>query len=56
MATTYKPPASLPPKWQGYNVFLAGSIEMGAAPDWQADVENQLADLDIAIYNPRRDN
>jgi hypothetical protein len=56
MATTYKPPAPLPPKWQGYSVFLAGSIEMGAAPNWQADVENQLADLDIVIYNPRRDN
>jgi hypothetical protein len=56
MATTYKPPAPLPPKWQGYSVFLAGSIEMGAAPNWQADVENQLAHLDIDIYNPRRDN
>lgn len=56
MATTYKPPASLPPKWQGYSVFLGGSIEMGAAPNWQAEVENQLAHLDIDIFNPRRDN
>jgi len=56
MATTYKPPAPLPPKWQGYSVFLAGSIEMGAAPNWQAAIERDLADIDIAIYNPRRDN
>lgn len=29
---------------------------MGTAPDWQAEVENQLADLDMVIYNPRRDD
>ncbi len=56
MATTYKPPASLPPKWQGYSVFLGGSIEMGAAPNWQAEIERNLAHLDIDIFNPRRDN
>jgi hypothetical protein len=56
MATTYKPPAPLPPKWQGYSVFLAGSIEMGAAPNWQAEIERNLADLDIDIFNPRRDD
>jgi hypothetical protein len=57
MATTYKPPLALPRRWQqGYSVFLAGSIEMGAAPDWQAEIERNLAHLDIDIYNPRRDN
>jgi hypothetical protein len=58
MATTYKPPASFTPaiKSQKFSVFLAGSIEMGTAPDWQAEVENQLADLDMVIYNPRRDD
>jgi hypothetical protein len=29
---------------------------MGAAPDWQAALERDLADLDIDIYNPRRDD
>lgn len=38
------------------SVFLAGSIEMGAAENWQTKVETALADLDIDVYNPRRDN
>lgn len=30
---------------------------MGAAPDWQAEIEHNLADLDrIILYNPRRDD
>jgi hypothetical protein len=29
---------------------------MGAAPDWQAEMERNLAGLDIDIYNPRRDD
>jgi hypothetical protein len=37
------------------SVFLAGSIEMGAAEDWQAQVAGALWDLDILILNPRRD-
>jgi hypothetical protein len=56
MATIYKPPAQLPPFSSRLSVFLAGSIEMGSAPDWQADLEHSLADLDIDIYNPRRDD
>lgn len=58
MATTYKPPASFTQSIQSGNfrVFLAGSIEMGAAPDWQAEMERNLADLDIDFYNPRRDD
>ncbi len=38
------------------SVFLAGSIEMGVAADWQADVVSALRDKDILILNPRRDN
>lgn len=37
-------------------VFLAGSIEMGQAEPWQAEVETYLQDLDIIILNPRRDD
>lgn len=37
-------------------VFLAGSIEMGKAENWQQKVEKALADLDIVILNPRRDD
>jgi hypothetical protein len=27
-------------------IFLAGSIEMGKAVDWQTELTNKLADLD----------
>jgi hypothetical protein len=35
-------------------VFLAGSIEMGTAEDWQAKVERELEGF--IILNPRRDD
>jgi hypothetical protein len=37
------------------SIFLAGSIEMGAAEDWQTRVQNELAEFPITIFNPRRD-
>ena len=37
------------------SVFLAGSIDQGQAIDWQAKFEEELADLDVVILNPRRD-
>lgn len=40
---------------QGPYVFLAGSIEMGAAERWQERVVNGLADTNWVILNPRRD-
>lgn len=36
-------------------VFLAGSIEMGAADDWQTSLTRSLASLAIDVLNPRRD-
>ncbi len=50
-----KPPASLN-NIQGKSVFLAGSIEMGKAIDWQSYVENELIDTDITVLNPRRND
>jgi Nucleoside 2-deoxyribosyltransferase like len=50
----FKPPAPVVLDKATRAVFLAGSIEMGVAIDWQA----QLADVlppDVAILNPRRD-
>ncbi len=41
------------------SVFLAGSIEMGKAEDWQEEVTKALIksdDENIAIFNPRRDD
>ncbi len=55
MARVLKPPAPLALTDGELSVFLAGSIEMGRAEAWQAVVESSLADLPIAILNPRRD-
>jgi hypothetical protein len=55
MARVVKPPAPLPRDLQTPSVFLAGSIEMGSAEDWQAQMERSLADLNVLILNPRRD-
>lgn len=54
---TFKPPQKLMfvndnlPK-----IFLAGSIEMGVAEDWQTRVEKELQGIDGYILNPRRDD
>ena len=39
-------------------VFLSGSIEMGAAENWQQKLENILEDIEqeITLFNPRRDD
>jgi hypothetical protein len=34
------------------SVFLAGGI--GKCPDWQADATKGFADLEVAVFNPRR--
>ena len=54
MARMLKPPTPLPSTF-GRSVFLAGSIEMGQAEDWQSMMERALDDLDVLILNPRRD-
>lgn len=50
-----KPPGKLEYE-QNQTVFLAGSIEMGTAADWQATVRDAMSDYDIVILNPRRDD
>jgi hypothetical protein len=37
-------------------VFLAGSIEMGVAEDWQTKIANDLQDIPVTLFNPRRDS
>jgi hypothetical protein len=37
-------------------VFLAGSIEMGKAEDWQVRIEQELSNFEVTIFNPRRDD
>jgi hypothetical protein len=55
VARILKPPAPVRLDGRTPSVFLAGSIEMGAAEDWQAEVTRALADLEVVILNPRRD-
>jgi hypothetical protein len=37
-------------------IFLAGSIEMGTAEKWQDRFCKDLADYDVVVLNPRRDD
>lgn len=37
-------------------IFLAGSIEMGAAENWQAKIEYAMKDRNVLLLNPRRDD
>jgi hypothetical protein len=47
-----KAPGALPKR-----VFLAGSIEMGNAENWQERVASALSDVpNLTVLNPRRDN
>lgn len=39
-----------------FKVFLAGSIEMGVADNWQEKVQEIFSNHDWLILNPRRDN
>jgi hypothetical protein len=55
MVLILKPPAPLRLDPGAASVFLAGSIEMGTADDWQRQVEAALHDLPVVILNPRRD-
>lgn len=50
-----KPPSPLAVPAGARAVFLAGSIEQGAAEDWQASLTAALADRDVVVLNPRRD-
>ena len=40
----------------GPRIFLAGSIEMGKAIDWQTKISNDLSGYGGSIFNPRRDD
>lgn len=38
------------------SIFLAGSIEMGTAEEWQKVIINEIKDYNIVVFNPRRDD
>lgn len=37
-------------------IFLAGSIDMGKAENWQERLERELDEYEVVICNPRRDD
>jgi nucleoside 2-deoxyribosyltransferase-like protein len=39
-----------------FSVFLAGSIDQGRAIEWQQKLVEELANFEILILNPRRDD
>jgi hypothetical protein len=49
-------PNSEDQKIEGVPIFLAGSIEMGAAEDWQTKTQERFKDFPITLLNPRRDD
>lgn len=59
-AKIIKPPEPLPvQRVKGIvprSIFLAGSIEMGKAEDWQAIVTKEVSSYTDYIFNPRREN
>jgi hypothetical protein len=55
MVRVLKPPAPVLLDGRTPSIFLAGSIEMGQAEDWQLRLERALANLDVILLNPRRD-
>jgi len=48
--------APAPIEKNSFSVFLAGSIEMGRAENWQQRVERLLMNVPGTIFNPRRDD
>lgn len=54
MARIIEPPAPLDFGDGDRTVFLAGSIEMGGAEEWQGACCGALAELEVVILNPRR--
>lgn len=54
--TQIKPPTPLRLAADAIVVFLAGSIDMGGAPDWQDEAAARIGDLATAVLNPRRDD
>lgn len=51
-------PNSEDQKSTGTTIFLAGSIEMGKAVDWQKVLTSEIESLgkDLTVFNPRRDD
>ena len=56
MAIVITPPTPLPDAIDAPKVFLAGSIEMDTAENWQSKISDALRETDVVLFNPRRSN
>ncbi len=54
VASIVTAPEALAVRANNRAIFLAGSIEQGAAVDWQRLVIDALSDRAVTIFNPRR--
>jgi hypothetical protein len=54
-ARIIKPPNEIILDEKTPSIFLAGSIEMGVAEDWQSRFEKALNHYSVTILNPRRE-
>lgn len=45
-----------PNSYNNFKIFLAGSIEMGTAPNWQEKLLSEFQETDCTFLNPRRDD
>jgi hypothetical protein len=52
----FKPPHNIASRDNKKSIFLAGSIEMGKAEDWQTNLANYFNDNNWNVFNPRRDD
>lgn len=52
----FKPPEQFSGRLLSNTVFLAGSIAMGEAEQWQEKAAAELEAMGYTIFNPRRDN
>lgn len=52
--TVHRPPSAWSPRPGVPTIFLAGSIEMGTAPNWQADLITAVGSRELTILDPRR--
>jgi len=56
MIEIVKSPARIDRPDARLSFFLAGSIDMGKAKNWQAGLQKKLQRLDVVIFNPRRED
>lgn len=52
----YKAPEAFETVSARFKIFLAGSIDMGKAENWQEKITKILKNYDVDILNPRRDD